>query len=75
MPGVAQACTTFVLKTPQGTFFGKNYDFTVGYGMLVTNLRGVAKRAALAPSAGEPALWGTEASRSTNAAASSRTAA
>jgi penicillin V acylase-like amidase (Ntn superfamily) len=51
------ACTTFVLKTPKGTYFGRNYDFMIGDGMLVTNKRGIAKRAALDDAVDRPAEW------------------
>jgi penicillin V acylase-like amidase (Ntn superfamily) len=53
----ARACTTFTLRTPRGVFFGKNYDFVIGDGMLVTNKRGVAKSAALDVAGDTPARW------------------
>src|SRR4051812_23510678 len=53
----ASACTTFTLETPNGVIFGKNYDFVIGDGMLVTNKRSVAKTAALDAPGGTPAAW------------------
>jgi penicillin V acylase-like amidase (Ntn superfamily) len=53
----ARACTTFTLRARQGVFFGKNYDFVIGDGFLVTNKRGVAKTAALDRSGETPARW------------------
>ena len=52
----AGACTTFCLKRADGLVFGKNYDFGIGYGMLVVNKRGVAK-AALVDPPDRPARW------------------
>jgi choloylglycine hydrolase len=53
----ALACTTFTLRTPRGVYFGKNYDFVIGHGMLVTNKRGVAKSALLDLAGDSPARW------------------
>lgn len=57
LPADARACTTFVLKSPAGTFFGRNYDFGIGYGMVVTNKRAVAKEAVLDAPGEKPARW------------------
>lgn len=46
---VAGACTTFCTRG----LFGRNYDFEIGYGMLVVNKRGMAKRATTK----QPAVW------------------
>lgn len=41
----ASACTTFCLRDGGRIVFGKNYDWSVGDGLLVVNKRGVARRA------------------------------
>jgi penicillin V acylase-like amidase (Ntn superfamily) len=52
---VLDACTTFCLREG-GLVFGKNYDWSVGDGLLIVNKRGVAKTAV--PSPGQrPASW------------------
>jgi choloylglycine hydrolase len=56
LPEGGEACTTFCLRTGQRVLFGKNYDFSIGYGMLVTNKRGVAKTALLETN-DRPAKW------------------
>jgi penicillin V acylase-like amidase (Ntn superfamily) len=56
LPGPASACTTFCLERNGGVVFGKNYDFGIGYGMLVVNKRGVAKSAFVEPP-NRPAHW------------------
>jgi penicillin V acylase-like amidase (Ntn superfamily) len=43
----ASACTTFCLRDGGRIVFGKNYDWSVGNGMLVVNKRGVARKAHL----------------------------
>lgn len=45
----AGACTTFCLKHGRQAVFGKNYDWGVGDGLVITNKRGVAKTAAISP--------------------------
>jgi penicillin V acylase-like amidase (Ntn superfamily) len=52
----ASACTTFCLKRGPQALFGKNYDWSVGDGMVMVNKRGVAKTAALPPQE-KPARW------------------
>lgn len=52
----ACACTTFCLERNGSRVFGKNYDFGIGYGMLVVNKRGVSKVAFVAPP-NAPARW------------------
>ena len=52
----APACTTFCLRDGGRIVFGKNYDWSVGDGLLIVNKRGVARRA---DAAGDPrpASW------------------
>ena len=45
----AAACTTFCLERNGSVVFGKNYDFGIGYGMVVVNKRGVSKTALVDP--------------------------
>ena len=52
----APACTTFCLERNGGLVFGKNYDFGIGYGILVLNKRGVSKSAFVGPP-DSPAHW------------------
>jgi penicillin V acylase-like amidase (Ntn superfamily) len=52
----ATACTTFCLKRGRQAVFGKNYDWGVGDGLVITNKRGVAKTADLPPQE-KPARW------------------
>ena len=52
----SSACTTFCLKRGSNAVFGKNYDWSVGDGMVMVNKRGVAKTAALPPQE-KPAQW------------------
>lgn len=52
----ADACTTFCLASADGVYFGKNYDWQIGRGLLFVNKRGLAKSAMLdAPQ--RPARW------------------
>jgi choloylglycine hydrolase len=56
LPRDARACTTFCLERNGSVVFGKNYDFGIGYGMLVVNKRGVSKASQIgAPN--RPARW------------------
>jgi len=57
LPGRAGACTTFCLRTGDDVLFGKNYDWSIGYGLVVTNKRGVAKTALLEGEGDAPAAW------------------
>jgi penicillin V acylase-like amidase (Ntn superfamily) len=50
------ACTTFCLKNKGEVLFGKNYDWTIGDGMIFVNKRGVEK-SALADDNETPARW------------------
>lgn len=52
----ASACTTFCLRDGGRIVFGKNYDWSVGDGMLVVNKRGVARKAD-AEGDPRPASW------------------
>ncbi|MES1241539.1 MAG: linear amide C-N hydrolase [Acidobacteriota bacterium] len=54
--GPVPACTTFCLRDEGRIVFGKNYDWSVGDGMLVVNKRGVA-RTADAGGDPKPASW------------------
>lgn len=50
------ACTTFCLKNKGEVFFGKNYDWMIGDGLVFVNKRDVAKTA-MAESRPNPAKW------------------
>jgi penicillin V acylase-like amidase (Ntn superfamily) len=52
----SSACTTFCLKRGSKAVFGKNYDWSVGDGLVMVNKRGVAKTASLPPQE-KPAAW------------------
>lgn len=52
----ASACTTFCLRDGGRIVFGKNYDWSVGDGLLVVNKRGVARKAD-ADGDPRPASW------------------
>jgi choloylglycine hydrolase len=54
-PAAGPACTTFCLEGTGGLYFGKNYDFQIGGGLLVVNKRGVEKAARA--DASNPARW------------------
>jgi choloylglycine hydrolase len=48
------ACTTFCLKSSSEVLFGKNYDWTIGDGMIFVNKRGVSK---VSSEDANPARW------------------
>ncbi len=48
------ACTTFCLRDSGRVIFGKNYDWSIGDGLLVVNPRGLAR---VADSGDRPARW------------------
>jgi choloylglycine hydrolase len=52
----ALACTTFVLRDGEVVLFGKNYDWSLGDGLLVVNPRGLARTALVGPGV-RPAAW------------------
>lgn len=52
----ASACTTFCLRDGGRIVFGKNYDWSVGDGLLVVNKRGVSRKAD-ANGDPKPATW------------------
>jgi penicillin V acylase-like amidase (Ntn superfamily) len=52
----AEGCTTFCLQRGGTAVFGKNYDWSVGDGLVMVNKRGVAKTADLPPPE-KPARW------------------
>ena len=56
LSGPASACTTFCLRDEGRIVFGKNYDWSVGDGLLVVNKRGVARKAD-ANGDPKPASW------------------
>lgn len=43
--GKVKACTTFVLKQANQIVYGRNFDFNIGSGYVVNNLRGITKYA------------------------------
>ena len=51
----AHACTTFCLRDDGRILFGKNYDWSVGDGLLVVNQRGMARTADVEND--RPASW------------------
>ncbi len=51
-----QACTTFCLFNGKDLIFGRNYDFSIGYGHVVINKRGVFK-SAMAESGERATQW------------------
>ena len=53
-----EACSTFVLKSGTHLVFGRNYDWAIGYGLVIVNKRNLIKKAP--PSAdpsGKPVEW------------------
>ena len=52
----ADACSTFLLRDGRQILFGRNFDFFLDGGYLMTNQRGVAKQALLGESQ-KPAQW------------------
>lgn len=52
----ADACTSLLIKHPDGPLMVKNYDWDVADGLVVINPRGLAK-AALVPEGVKPARW------------------
>jgi penicillin V acylase-like amidase (Ntn superfamily) len=49
-------CTTFVLKTKNGLFFGRNLDWVSDMGLVIVNQRGVAKESLVFPPE-KPISW------------------
>lgn len=39
-----EACSTFILKSGQNLVFGRNYDWSIGYGLVMVNKRNLIKR-------------------------------
>jgi choloylglycine hydrolase len=57
LPGVpTRACTSFLVKHPDGPLMAKNYDWDVADGLLVINPRGLAKTA-LVDDGLKPVRW------------------
>ena len=50
------ACTTFCLKAGNQLVFGRNYDWSIGVGLVVVNKRNLSKTAFIAPP-DKPAKW------------------
>ena len=50
----AVACTTFCVRGPDGLYFGRNYDYGFGDGMILVNNRGVEKASLIDRN---PARW------------------
>src|SRR5690349_18507396 len=50
------ACTTFCLRSTGRVFFGRNYDWNIGDGLIFVNKRGLAKTASGSESP-NPARW------------------
>ncbi len=47
---VVKPCTTFTFQTPEGNmFFGRNFDFPAGVGMVNKNQRGIVKESFVQP--------------------------
>ncbi|MBF0298765.1 MAG: linear amide C-N hydrolase [Oligoflexia bacterium] len=57
----ALACTTFLMtnanNNTSGAFFGKDYDWHIGQGIIYINKRGVAKRAIVSKQISTAAKW------------------
>jgi len=51
-----EACTTFCLRHGEDLIFGRNYDFPIGYGLVMINKRNVAKTA-MAEASERAAQW------------------
>lgn len=53
-----EACSTFVLKSGQNLVFGRNYDWGIGYGYVMTNQRNLIKRTVdSSGSSAKPLQW------------------
>lgn len=55
--GHSQNCTSFCLKTSNGTFFGANLDLDWGDGLIFANRRGISKEGYLTNTLGKTAKW------------------
>lgn len=55
IPRPAYPCTTFLISSGEELSFGKNYDWVIGYGLVITNKSGVLKKAFTADE--NPAIW------------------
>jgi choloylglycine hydrolase len=55
--GRAEACTTFLAAREGEVVVGKNYDWDIGEGLVVTNQHGVAKQAIVMRPGDRPARW------------------
>ena len=56
VPPAADACSTFLLRDGKQLLYGRNFDFFMNGGYVMTNQRGVAKQALLGKSR-NPARW------------------
>ena len=52
----AETCSTFLMRSGRELLFGRNFDFFLDGGCIMTNQRGIAKTALL-PNARRPAQW------------------
>ena len=53
-----QACTTYDLQQGEEHFVGRNYDWSVGDGLVIINKRGMSKTAmTIENETGTPANW------------------
>jgi len=52
----ADACSTFLMRDGKQLLFGRNFDFFLDGGYVMTNQRGIAKQA-LIPNSPKPARW------------------
>ena len=55
-PPATDACSTFLLRDGKELLYGRNFDFFMNGGYVMTNQRGVAKTA-LIPNSRNPAQW------------------
>lgn len=60
VPRAADACTTFLLERGEERVVGKSYDWDMAQGLVVTNPKGVRKRALAMQSADRPHEWTAE---------------
>lgn len=52
------SCTTFCINTGDELVFGRNYDFNIGYGLIIANKRDVLKSAFVV--SGSPLKWSSK---------------
>jgi penicillin V acylase-like amidase (Ntn superfamily) len=59
LSGIGESCTPFCITEADRVIFAKNYDWNIGYGLILINKRGVAKKSA----SGQPENRGSWVSR------------